>query len=232
MKNKNIATEMTLTNNRLLMLAVFGVATLLMFSLAYKASAATISSQLDVGSRGADVLTVQSYLATTPYYPEGLVTGYYGSLTAAAVRRYQAANGLEQVGRVGPLTMQRLNSVMGGVTSAGTAPIISNVSLQQNSNNNGSTTRDIMVNWNTNSNTIGRIYFATNPLQIQEGQSATAAPIVSNGSVSNAETNYGTYHSVTLTGLNTNTPYYYFVESADQAGNVSMTWPTTFTTNQ
>ena len=54
------------------------------------ASAASISSTLDIGSTGGDVSTLQTYLATdVALYPQGLVTGYYGALSAAAVQRFQ-----------------------------------------------------------------------------------------------------------------------------------------------
>jgi peptidoglycan hydrolase-like protein with peptidoglycan-binding domain len=46
-------------------------------------------------------------------YPEKLVTGYFGSLTKTAVSRFQEMNGLAAVGRVGPLTLRKLNEVMG-----------------------------------------------------------------------------------------------------------------------
>ena len=36
---------------------------------------------------------------------------------------------------------------------------------------------------------------------------------------------------VTLVGLQANTIYYYSIYSTDAAGNVSITWPSTFRTN-
>ena len=54
------------------------------------------------GSRGADVKAIQIMLG-------GLtIDGSYGRLTEAAVKRFQAAHGLEQDGEVGPLTLQAL----------------------------------------------------------------------------------------------------------------------------
>jgi peptidoglycan hydrolase-like protein with peptidoglycan-binding domain len=46
-------------------------------------------------------------------YPEKLVTGYFGPLTRSAVSRFQADNGLAAVGRVGPLTLRKLNELLG-----------------------------------------------------------------------------------------------------------------------
>ena len=90
----------------------------LMFILPSFADAAELSRQLDVGMSGSDVTALQQFLAAdTSVYPEGLVTGYYGNLTASAVGRFQAKNGLESVGRVGPITLSVLTSQMsiGGI---------------------------------------------------------------------------------------------------------------------
>lgn len=61
------------------------------------------------GLSGDDVKTLQTLLASDlSVYPEGLVTGFFGQKTAAAVRRFQKKNGLPQVGQVGPLTLEKL----------------------------------------------------------------------------------------------------------------------------
>jgi len=61
--------------------------------------------QLRQGMSGDDITLLQELLASDPsIYPEGLVTGYFGPLTAKAVRAYQRKHGLEQVGEVGPKT--------------------------------------------------------------------------------------------------------------------------------
>lgn len=64
---------------------------------------------LSVGSRGQDVIALQTRLTATGYY-SGPITGYFGSLTRAAVVRFQAAHGLPQTGFVGPMTRAILNS--------------------------------------------------------------------------------------------------------------------------
>ena len=72
------------------------------------------SRELDEGMSGDDVSTLQQFLAQDPeLYPEGLITGYYGSLTTDAVRRFQTRYGLSQVGRVGPQTLAKLNEIFG-----------------------------------------------------------------------------------------------------------------------
>nr|MCU0518665.1 peptidoglycan-binding protein [Oscillatoria sp. Prado101] len=55
---------------------------------------------LQRGDSGAQVTAVQERLAAAGYY-EGPITGYYGSLTEAAVIRFQQAKGLPADGVVG-----------------------------------------------------------------------------------------------------------------------------------
>lgn len=70
-------------------------------------------STLSEGSKGDKVKTLQALLAADPeIYPEGLITGFYGSLTAKAVRQFQKKNGIAQVGFVGPKTLEKLNELL------------------------------------------------------------------------------------------------------------------------
>lgn len=65
------------------------------------------------GSSGNDVSVLQALLAAdSDIYPEGLITGYYGFLTAKAVMRFQAKHGIEQLGIVGPKTLKKLNEAL------------------------------------------------------------------------------------------------------------------------
>lgn len=69
------------------------------------------------GSKGAAVTALQTYLAQdSSLYPEGLVTGFYGAATAAAVGRFQLKYGIttasdQAFGSVGPKTRAKLNSL-------------------------------------------------------------------------------------------------------------------------
>jgi peptidoglycan hydrolase-like protein with peptidoglycan-binding domain len=50
----------------------------------------------------------------------GPITGYFGSLTGAAVKAFQAKYGIQQLGIVGPMTLAKLNqggAVLGAQTS-------------------------------------------------------------------------------------------------------------------
>ncbi len=86
------------------------------------AIAAMFANDLSLGMTSADVSRLQTLLSKdSAIYPEGLVTGYFGSRTQAAVRRFQEKYGLSLVGRVGPLTRAKLAEVFGG-GSAGMEP--------------------------------------------------------------------------------------------------------------
>ncbi len=63
---------------------------------------------LGVGSRGAAVVALQQKLTALGYF-SGEATGYFGNLTASAVKKFQQSMGLEQVGFVGPGTRAALN---------------------------------------------------------------------------------------------------------------------------
>lgn len=54
-----------------------------------------------------EVKTVQTKLKRWGYY-DGPITGYYGTLTTAAVKYFQRVNGIEQTGTVGPITAKAL----------------------------------------------------------------------------------------------------------------------------
>ena len=77
-----------------------------------------ITSSLDQGSEGPEVVQLQAYLASnSTLYPEGRITGYFGPATERAVKRFQTKYGLPPVGRVGPLTLAKLNEVFGSGTA-------------------------------------------------------------------------------------------------------------------
>lgn len=74
------------------------------------------------GMHGREVEKLQTLLKHNPaLYPEGLVTGYFGPLTEAAVHRFQERYGLINfdaadqagVGAVGPATLKKLQEVFG-----------------------------------------------------------------------------------------------------------------------
>jgi len=80
--------------------------------IAFQASAAcvSLSSDLAQGSQNSSVTALQGYLAASGYLSVA-PTGYFGSLTFAAVKNYQSAQGINNTGYVGPLTRASLQAM-------------------------------------------------------------------------------------------------------------------------
>lgn len=76
------------------------------------------------GMTGDEVKQLQEFLKQfSDIYPEGLVTGYFGPLTEAAVKRLQEKQNIEPVGIVGPKTRTKLNELITeGAGSSGVVP--------------------------------------------------------------------------------------------------------------
>jgi hypothetical protein len=88
------------------------LASLLIAGSALAAAGYTFTSYLKVGSTGADVTALQSWLVSNGFLtmPAGVSMGYFGQLTKSAVVKYQASVGLPATGFVGPLTIAKLNA--------------------------------------------------------------------------------------------------------------------------
>lgn len=72
---------------------------------------ANMIGYLRLGDEGANVRYLQVLLAADPsIYPQALISGYYGALTEAAVKRFQRKHHLEDVGFIGPQTLKNLES--------------------------------------------------------------------------------------------------------------------------
>jgi hypothetical protein len=187
-------------------------------------SDAAITSNLGVGSTGGDVTELQQFLSTNfSIYPEAIVSGYFGGLTRAAVTQYQVAFDIDQVGVVGPTTRASINWVMAKGFGLDTkAPIMSNLSVQTSSN--GAT-----ISWSTSEIARGRVYYDTNPIVAYEATGHAQLPYISG--LSSVDGNASFTQSVSLSGLQSNTQYYYITRSVDNSGNVTMTQAKTFRTN-
>jgi len=91
-------------------------------------AAYTFSTDLTVGSTGADVVALQSFLVAKGLLtiPAGVAEGYFGSLTQAAVSAYQAMKGITPTaGYFGPITRAAVNAdeaAMGGVSTTSACP--------------------------------------------------------------------------------------------------------------
>lgn len=85
-------------------------------------ASATITSDLTVGSKGSEVVALQNALVAQGYLtmPAGVSTGYFGTLTKAAVSKWQAAMGLPATGYFGPLSRAKFAGTSTGGTTGGT----------------------------------------------------------------------------------------------------------------
>jgi hypothetical protein len=69
-----------------------------------------IAKTLKQGAKNADVKLLQEKLIKLGFLSKGSSTGYYGPQTTKAVKAFQKANKLDQVGSVGTKTLKLLNS--------------------------------------------------------------------------------------------------------------------------
>ena len=184
-------------------------------SLAYN----QLTTQLDPGSRGTNVTNLQTFFTdNSSIYPEGLITGYYGVLTTAAVNRFQASNGISQAGRVGPLTLAKINSLIvnGGWGSHDTLSPY----MYQSFINVGRNT--VTFNWSVNENSVAKVYYDTKPVVINEGDINSVGFGIISGSAASDDNLARTSQQVIVNGLQANTTYYYMLVSKDTSGNVSV----------
>ena len=196
-----------------------------------------LTGQLDYGQTSVDVRNLQIFLASNPsIYPQGLVTGYFGPLTKSAVMNFQNAYGISQVGRVGPQTLAKINSLIAsgvGLTGVGgfgnntiSPTIYSSANLVSRSNTSAT------FSWSTSEPTKSVVYYSTAPFQLIEATTNFARPTIMGGLTTQQTGTLQVNQSVTIQNLQPNTTYYYMVEAADADGNFSYLLPATFTTNQ
>jgi hypothetical protein len=129
------------------LLTIVTLCTLLMCSQrAVHAQTAAFTRTLSIGSRGGDVIILQTYLNVSP-------TGYFGPLTAAAVRRLQSVYAstvlqpygfTQPTGIVGPATLKLLNSLI--------RPQNSGNQMSTNISKNTAQQQQILVSTSTNPN--------------------------------------------------------------------------------
>lgn len=200
------------------------------------AESGQILKTLRVGSRGSEVVVIQTLLKGIPdIYPEGLVTGYFGKATEAAVKRFQKKYGLEQVGFTGPKTREKLNTLLvvlipaavptpsavlapaPAITPAPTpTPVLPSTPLVPADVTPpvvrlltaGSIAKDrVVVSWVTNEPGDSRVEYGMNAIYDN-------IPLV--------DATFSKSHMVRITGLASGVSYGFRVTSRDAAGNTSI----------
>ena len=212
--------------NKIAVTSALAVSSLLLsVGLVGAATFTPLTNQIGIGSTGANVTNLQTFLASnSDIYPAGLVTGYYGLLTEAAVKQFQLSYGIPMVGNVGPMTLGAVNNIMNrgyGIDVYG--PTIYGVSVQKTSNS-------ATFNSSTNGNTTGKVFYSTSPFTVREAIGNFTAPSITGGSITLAPVSQ-TGQNIIVSNLQSNMPYYYIIQATDASGNVSVTNTATFTTN-
>lgn len=204
--------------------------------------------QLRLGMTGEDVKSLQEILATDPdIYPEGKITGYFGSLTEKAVKRFQTKAGIEQAGVVGPKTLSKINELLTeGAGASGKVPpgllIAPGIreklgfapqplpgqklppgiakKLEGTTDNLAPIISEISAIDTTT--TSATIIWVTNELSNSKVWYNTSTPLViSNSTPMKSSSNLVLNHRIALFSLVPDSTYYYLVSSTDAVGNVT-----------
>ncbi len=210
-----------------------------------------LSGELTQGDRSDDVRTLQEFLATDPtIYPEGLVTGFYGPLTAQAVSRFQQRYGTFEEGQVGPQTMVKINQILQeGAGSSGQVPpgLLVSPGIRAKfepgftpqplpgqtlppgiSNQPGVPTGSISLPITISGLSASNVTSSSAQINWMTDQTATGQVWYSTGPVTFGSgtptvtsSDMSTSHSIILNGLTPGVLYYYIAASTNAAGTVT-----------
>ncbi|WP_143521157.1 peptidoglycan-binding domain-containing protein, partial [Pseudomonas sp. 2995-1] len=96
---------------------------------------------LRTGSRGDEVIKLQTYLKKAGFFDHHTATGYFGSVTDQAVRKFQRARGLKVDGIAGNQTITAINKeITNTSTSAEPKANTPKTNQNQQTSNNTNTT--------------------------------------------------------------------------------------------
>ena len=210
------------------------------------------------GTRGGEVENLQKFLSKHPdVYPEGLVTGYFGSLTEAAVKRFQEkyANEIlkplgfiEGTGVVGNRTLEKLNEVARATPAVpaipatpavpGVSPAIPAVPATPAlpATPAAATTTPVIdttlptisnISANNITSSGAAIIWTTNEAADSQVEYGIT---MSYGNLTGLDASLVISHLVSLSNLQANTTYHYRVKSKDAAGNLAVSYDYAFTT--
>jgi len=97
----------------------------------------SLSRNVFLGARGADVISLQNFLISENLLAAGNNTGYFGHLTQTAVISFQASHGVPSTGLVGPLTRASIVQACGTATVVPPNPPTGNLSISSISPQSG-----------------------------------------------------------------------------------------------
>ncbi|TSC71010.1 MAG: Peptidoglycan binding protein, partial [Parcubacteria group bacterium Gr01-1014_70] len=179
-------------------------------------------------------------------YPEGRVTGFYGTMTASAVKKFQAKHGLGNVGRVGPRTMAKIHELLErGAGASGKVPpglliapgiqkkldfvpqplpgqrIPPGIAKKLGTTTLSDTTAPAISNIRATSTTGSgtHITWTTNENSTSKVWYSSTSPVNLSSASLGSSSSLVVNHDITLGNLATSTTYYYIVDSSDAAGN-------------
>lgn len=141
----------------------------------------------DTAANG-EVSKLQQFLSKdSAVYPERLVTGYFGSLTEAAVKRWQTKNGIQPVGSAGPVTREAIKQATAITAPAITptvtmAPASTSASTTATSTTATSTAATSTVATSTPAiSTLGNIILSPSSGQVAEAVTITGSGFTATG---------------------------------------------------
>ncbi len=110
---------MSTIKHRILIFIMLLSGTVMIFSMLYIMSDYTraVTTVSQMGSRGSEVEAIQKFLKDWGLY-NGDITGYYGSETQAAVKKFQKMKGISQTGTCGPQTLKAMGISIGSLPAA------------------------------------------------------------------------------------------------------------------
>ena len=217
-----------LKNKKFMFLGVIGIFAMVFATLPsfVRADFSPLSGRsLTVGSSNGDVTALQQFLSSgKDVYPSGLVTGYFGGLTKAAVIQLQLAYDIDPIGIAGPATNAKINSVISnGQGMDISAPIIYNLTTSVSG-------RNMYINFNSNEAVKTTVFYDTTLINWNEPTTSLGSPIISGATL--VDNTFSSSKQLTLSNLNANSNYYFTVMTTDSRGNISLTVPKMFQVGQ
>lgn len=186
------------------------------------------TTTLKVGSKNSNVTALQRFLASdNNIYPEGRVTGYFGSLTKDAVIQFQLAYNLSADGLAGPATKAKANNII--ETNKGIdlyAPSVNNVSVSPSGTN-------VTVSFNSYELVKATVFYDVNPINWSnwdDSKMSLDVPTISG--MRSTDSNFSMNKQIVINNLLANSNYNYMITLTDQSGNTTVVLPGVFRTGQ